>query len=164
MRNLKLQPRVEFIMASSDTVNTPGSLNPMDWLSYKWAKKPADGIAQGLYLSRNCGKWEGYWEFRDVCACMLLLQLCLTLWDPMDFNPPGSSVCGILWARIRGGLPCPPPGDLPEPESNLRLLRLLRCRWILYRRAAREVFRDVQMMIYFSDISEVYSGNAWNSR
>ena len=100
MRNLKLQPRVEFIMASSDTVNTPGSLNPMDWLSYKWAKKPADGIAQGLYLSRNCGKWEGYWEFRDVCACMLLLQLCLTLWDPMDFNPPGSSVYGILWARI----------------------------------------------------------------
>ena len=29
-----------------------------------------------------------------------LLQVCLTLCNPMDFNPPGSSVHGILQARI----------------------------------------------------------------
>ena len=34
-----------------------------------------------------------------VCAC-LVAQSCLTLWDPMDCNPPGSSVRGILQARI----------------------------------------------------------------
>ena len=28
------------------------------------------------------------------------LQLCLTLCDPMDCSPPGSSVHGILQARI----------------------------------------------------------------
>ena len=28
------------------------------------------------------------------------LQLCLTLCDPMDYNPLGSSVHGILQARI----------------------------------------------------------------
>ena len=28
------------------------------------------------------------------------LQLCLTLWDPVDGSPPGSSVHGILQARI----------------------------------------------------------------
>ena len=28
------------------------------------------------------------------------LQLCLTLWDPMDCSPPGSSVQGILQERI----------------------------------------------------------------
>ena len=28
------------------------------------------------------------------------LQLCLTLCDPMDCSPPGSSVCGSLQARI----------------------------------------------------------------
>ena len=28
------------------------------------------------------------------------LQSCLTLWDPMDCSPPGSSVHGILQARI----------------------------------------------------------------
>ena len=43
-----------------------------------------------------------------------LLQLVPTLCDPMDYSPPGSSVHGILQARILGGLPCPPPGDLPD--------------------------------------------------
>ena len=39
-----------------------------------------------------------------VCArarvCAKLLQLCLTLCDPMDCSPPGSSVHGIFQARI----------------------------------------------------------------
>ena len=43
------------------------------------------------------------------------LQLCPTLCDPMDCSPPGSSVLGILQARILQGLPCPPPGDFPDP-------------------------------------------------
>ena len=42
------------------------------------------------------------------------LQLCLILCDPVDCSPPGSSVRGILQARILE-LPCPPPGDLPNP-------------------------------------------------
>ena len=31
---------------------------------------------------------------------VLAVQSCLTLWDPMDYSPPGSSVHGILQARI----------------------------------------------------------------
>ena len=35
----------------------------------------------------------------------------------MDYSPPGSSIHReILRARILEGLPCPPPGDLPNPE------------------------------------------------
>ena len=41
-------------------------------------------------------------------------QSCLTLCDPMDCSPPGSSVHGIFQARIWDGLPFPPPGDLPN--------------------------------------------------
>ena len=37
----------------------------------------------------------------------------------MDCNPPGSSVHGILQARILEWLPCPPPGDLPSPGIEL---------------------------------------------
>ena len=48
-----------------------------------------------------------------VCMCATLLQLCLTLCDPMDCSPPGSSVHGIL--QDLSGLPCPPPGYLPNP-------------------------------------------------
>ena len=32
--------------------------------------------------------------------CVLVAQSCLTLCDPMDCSPPGSSVHGILQARI----------------------------------------------------------------
>ena len=31
---------------------------------------------------------------------LLVTQLCLTLWDPVDHSPPGSSVHGISQARI----------------------------------------------------------------
>ena len=31
---------------------------------------------------------------------LLVTQLCLTLHDPMDYSPPGSSVHGISQARI----------------------------------------------------------------
>ena len=44
-----------------------------------------------------------------------LLQSCPTLCNPMGCSLPGSSVHGILQARILSGLPCPPPGDLPDP-------------------------------------------------
>ena len=39
---------------------------------------------------------------KEACMCVLAksLQLCLTLCDPMDCNPPGSPVHGILQARI----------------------------------------------------------------
>ena len=65
-----------------------------------------------------------------VCLCMWAclraytksLQSCLTLYDPVECSPPGSSsVHGILQARILEWVVMPPPGDLPnpgmEPES-----------------------------------------------
>ena len=39
-------------------------------------------------------------------------SLCLSSWT---VNPPGSTVHGILQAGILEWLPCPPPGDLPDP-------------------------------------------------
>ena len=52
----------------------------------------------------------------SVC-CTKLFQLCLTLCDPMGCSPPGSSVCGILQARILEWVAVleDPPGDLPNP-------------------------------------------------
>ena len=62
---------------------------------------------------------EGFWLINDLvqqgwavhivyladspfcsCVCAQLLQLCPTLCDSMDCSPPGSSVYGILQARI----------------------------------------------------------------
>jgi len=36
----------------------------------------------------------------------------------MDCSPPGSSVHGILQARILEWVAMPPPGDLPDPGSE----------------------------------------------
>ena len=55
------------------------------------------------------------WMCVCVCVCIKSLQLCPTLCDPMDYSLPGSSVHGILQARILEWVACPPPGDLPEP-------------------------------------------------
>ena len=48
-----------------------------------------------------------------VCS---VTQLCLTLCDPMDCSPSGSSVQGIPRQEYCRGLPFPPPGDRPCPE------------------------------------------------
>ena len=50
----------------------------------------------------------------------LVVQLCLSLSDLMDCSPPGSSVHGILQARILEWLPFPSPGDLPDPGIEPR--------------------------------------------
>ena len=48
--------------------------------------------------------------------CVKSPQSCPTICDPMDHSLPGSSIHGILQARILKGLPCTPPGDLPDPR------------------------------------------------
>ena len=46
---------------------------------------------------------------------MLVAPSRLTLCDPVDYSPPGSSVHEIFQARILEWLPFPSPGDLPNP-------------------------------------------------
>ena len=50
----------------------------------------------------------------DTCE-VLVAQLCPTLCLPMDYSLPGSSVHGVLQARILEWLPFPSPGDLLNP-------------------------------------------------
>ena len=49
------------------------------------------------------------------CCCVVVIQLCLTLCDPMDCSLPGFSVYGILQARIKECLALPFSRDLPDP-------------------------------------------------
>ena len=46
---------------------------------------------------------------------VLVAQSCLTLCDPMDCSLLGSSVHGILQARILEWVTFPSAGDLPDP-------------------------------------------------
>ena len=57
-----------------------------------------------------------------VCVCVFCLatQVFLTLCDPTDCSPPGSSVHGILQQEYCSGLPFPSPGDLSDPGMEPR--------------------------------------------
>ena len=59
---------------------------------------------------------------------VLVTQSCLTLYDPIDYSLPGSSVRGIPQARILQWIPIPYAGDFLTQGLNPGLLQ---CRQIL---------------------------------
>ena len=57
-----------------------------------------------------------------VCSCGchgLVAKLCPTLFDPMDCSPPGSSVHGILQARILQWVSISFSRGIPDPGIKL---------------------------------------------
>ena len=50
-----------------------------------------------------------------ILSCTKLLQLCLTLCDPVGCSLPGSSVHGILQGKILEWVAVPFSGGLPDP-------------------------------------------------
>ena len=68
--------------------------------------------------------------FCSSCVLCLVIQLCPTLCDPMDCNPPRSCVHGILQARVLEWVAVPfSRGIFPTKGLNPSLPH---CRWILY--------------------------------
>ena len=55
--------------------------------------------------------------------CAKSLQLCPTHCDPVNWSHLGFSVHEILQATYWSGLPCPPPGDLPNSGIELVALK-----------------------------------------
>ena len=74
-----------------------------------------------LYVGHS--KFHFFVEFQlSVLQLCPVVQLCLTLCNPMDCSLPGSSVHGISLARIRAGLPFPPAWGLPTQGLSLHLM------------------------------------------
>ena len=71
----------------------------------------------------------------------------IRLWDPMDCSPPGSSVLGILQARILEWVAMPSSKESSWPRNQASpadrcLLHLLHCRQILYHWVTCESHRE----------------------
>ena len=80
--------------------------------------------------------------------CANLLQSGTTLCNPMDCSLPGSSVHGREYRR---GLPCPPPGDHPDPGIQFTSLRPLLLAGSLFPTSATweihtKLFSSVQLL------------------
>ena len=102
-----------------------------------------------------------------LSMCVLVTQSCLSLCDPRDCSPPGSSVHGIFQARILEWIPIPfSKGVFLTQTSNPGLLH---CRQILYHLSHQgsptmflKTFANSQRgrtIKKFLDINEVYFGN-----
>ena len=68
-------------------------------LPHPW-DSPGKNIGVGCHLPLQCMKVKSESE---------AAQSCLTLSDPMDCSPPGSSVRAILQARVLEWVPWPSP-------------------------------------------------------
>ena len=67
---------------------------PQDWKKVSFRSNPKERQCQRmLKLPHNCT------HFASAATAAKSLQSCLTLCDPIDSSPPGSSVHGILQAR-----------------------------------------------------------------
>ena len=95
-----------------------------------WAMEP--------FLCKDKGK-KNEWGGRelgvrvDLCLWAASLQLCLGLCDPVDCNPPGSSVHGHLQASILGWVANPFSRGSPPPKDWTHA-PYVACigRWVLY--------------------------------
>ena len=92
--------------------------------------------------------------------CMLVTQSCLTFCDSMDSSSPGSSVHGIL-QEYWSWLPFPPPGNLPEQESEPESPY---CGQIFTVWTTREAQMDMYTLVYLKWVTNkdlLY--HTWNS-
>ena len=77
-----------------------------------------------------------FYSLHHACMCVSL-QSCLILCNPMDYSLPGSSVHGILQARILEWVAVPSSTG-PSPPKDQTWVSCI-CRWILYCWATRQV-------------------------
>ena len=80
-------------LIQSGSLNSEAILFPLSW----WL---------GIELE-GCQPWKAFCRTKSIHIYFLLvhaecsaIQLCLALWDPMDYSPTGSSVNEISQARI----------------------------------------------------------------
>ena len=86
-------------------------------------------FTDGLVVIISHLEFPAVWGY---CVCAQLLQLCPNVCNPLVYSPPGSSVHGILQARILEWTAMPFFQEIfPIQGSNQCLLHLLHCRQIL---------------------------------
>ena len=88
----------------------------------KWYK-PSLGIASAFFQFMpltTVNAHHNQRKFKHDMLC-LVIQLCPTFWDPMDYKP-SRLLCPWIFSTWEywSGLPCPPPGDLPNPRIEPR--------------------------------------------
>ena len=100
-----------------------------------------------IWGGQKCSKVRCWWWVHNHVLCHAKsLQSCLTLCDPMVCGMPGSSVHGILQARILEWVAMPFSWGSSWPrDPNSCLLQLPHCSRILYSWATTEACTTMQI-------------------
>ena len=93
----------------------------LKWVAISSSREPSRPRDQTCVSS--IGRWILYpwatWEAPYTpCMHAQSLRSCLTVCDPMDCSPLGSSVIEFARQECWSGLPCPPRGDLADPRMT----------------------------------------------
>ena len=91
-QGIQYTPNLGLLAAAAASLQSCLTLRPQRWQP---TRLPRPWDFPGKSTGVGC-------PFLPQCIHAKLLQLCLTLCDPMDSSPPGSSLHGILQARILG--------------------------------------------------------------
>ena len=107
-------------------------------LLFTWSERSL-GQKQRLHVPCSCRLMNCFPGYR-LMNCCLVAKLCLTLWDPMDCSPLGSSCHGIFQARIKEWVAV----FFSRRSSWPRNWTWVSCvgRWILHHWATRETQAD----------------------
>ena len=139
-RALQMTVEVLKIPERGKALHEPGNMNVLKVFLKLMSSSPniiwEVFSAQTEELLRFKGEWPLSTEhsgrnkeascIRNLIKCVLSFQSCPTLCEPMDCNPPGSSVHGILQARIQEWV------AIPFSRRSSQLMGLLYFRRILY--------------------------------
>ena len=79
------------------------------------------GIGPHSWFPREGGSCTRKVSPQNIWLCYVIAKLCLALCDPMDCSPPGSSVHGILQARILEWVTIPCSGGPSWPRDRMHV-------------------------------------------
>ena len=97
-----------------------GSVTAAPICNFRQCERPADHPHSYLDASSHSRQNLGWWSF-FLSGKVLVTQSCPVLCDPMDCSLPGSSVTGILQARMLEWVAMPfSKGHLPDPGIEPR--------------------------------------------
>ena len=139
-----------YSLPSSSTAVSPPALPVFSWLrepcfcSDIWHGAVS---RKGGFLPRTLG-----WIMAGIILCAVLVaKSCLTLCDPMDCSLPGSSVHGILQARILEwvAISFSTGSSWPRDQTCISCIG----RWILYHWATRKTW--VMGSCYYCSLTDV---------
>ena len=116
--------------------------------------KPTFSLSSFTFIKQLSMAWYGIvmvFVSAWVCVCVYIRQIFaqsyLTLCNPTDCSLPGSSVHGILQARILEWVAIPSSKGYSPPRDQTHL-HLLHCRWSLYCWTTRET----HIFLYITNI------------